>query len=159
MLGYIDIKSKKARKIPIGEPIIVIKEGNIMENALRKTRLDINELNSLLREKDVFSLRDVEFAIFETSGKLSVLKKEHKQSLTKSDISIQSPNQLYYTATEVISDGVINFVNLSRLNLEDNWLREELEKAGIKSIDKVFYAEIQPDGSIYFDCKDDELKI
>lgn len=87
-IGYIDIFSKKSRKLTTGEPIIVIKEGKIMEHSLRKTRLDVDRLRSLLRQKNIFAISDVHYAIFETNGKLSVMPKEGQQPVTKADLSI-----------------------------------------------------------------------
>lgn len=157
MMAFIDIKFKSARKITTGEPIIIIKDGSIMENSLRKTRLDMDSLSAMLREKDVFSLKDVDYAIFETSGKLSVLKKENKLPLTKGDMNIPIPYKVYPTATGVISDGIVNSNNLSRLHLDNNWLEDQLRNAGINSLSEVFYAEVQPDGSLYIDSKDDTM--
>ncbi|RPF52192.1 YetF domain-containing protein [Aquisalibacillus elongatus] len=147
LMGYIDIKFKKVRKYSTGEPIIVIKEGKIMEESLQHSRLDMDSLKALLRKKNVFNLTDVKYAIFETSGELSVMKYS------------DSPNQTVYpTATEVVSDGVINYKNLSRLDLDEKWVKEKLNQNGIQSLDEVFYAEVQPDGSLYIDQKDDDVK-
>nr|WP_106783142.1 DUF421 domain-containing protein [Lysinibacillus timonensis] len=157
IMAFIDIKFKSARKFTTGEPIIVIKEGKIMESSLRKSQLDVDSLLSMLRAKDVFSLKDVEYAIFETSGNLSVMKKENIQPVTKGDLNIQSKYKMYPTATQVISDGQINTNNLARLNLDQNWLEQQLLNAGINSPSQVFFAEVQPDGSLYIDNKDDQL--
>ncbi|RUL51294.1 YetF domain-containing protein [Lysinibacillus antri] len=157
IMGFIDIKSKNARKVTTGEPIIVIKEGKIMEDALRKTQLDMDSLNSMLRQKDVFSLNDVDYAFFETSGNLSVMKKENKQPVTKGDLHIPKQSKIYPTATEVVSDGVINTNNLTRLNLDNEWLEQQLKNAGVNSVSEVFFAEVQPDGSLYIDNKDDNM--
>jgi uncharacterized membrane protein YcaP (DUF421 family) len=70
IMGFIDIKLKSARKLIEGQPVIVIKNGQVMEDSLRKVRLDINALNTMLRQKNAFSIADVEYAIFETNGKL-----------------------------------------------------------------------------------------
>lgn len=156
-MGYIDIFSKRARKVTTGEPIIVIKEGKVMENSLRSTRLDMNNLSALLREKGIFNIADVEYAFFESSGKLSVMPKETKQPVTKGDLNIPNRNNAYPTATEIISDGQLNTVNLSRLNLDEKWLNQELEKAGISDLSEVFYAEVQQDGTLYIDQKDDPM--
>ncbi|MFZ3579872.1 YetF domain-containing protein [Virgibacillus sp. DJP39] len=158
IMGFIDIKSKEARKVTTGDPLIVIKDGQIMEKALTKTRLDINSLNALLRQKNVFAMSDVEYAFFETSGKLSVMKKENKQPLTKGDMNIISPTPtIYPVATEVISDGVTNTKNLSKLKLDQNWLDQQIEKAGVKDLSEIFYAEVQQDGSLYIDKNGDQL--
>ncbi len=159
LLGFLDIKSKGARKLIKGDPLIVIKNGKIMENALRNARLDIDSLTTLLRQKNVFSIADVDYAIFETNGKLSVMKKENNQSATKGDLNVASTTpKLYSIATEVISDGTINRKNLNDLNLNINWLEQQTHQAGIKSLDQVFYAELQPDGTLYIDKKDDIVR-
>jgi uncharacterized membrane protein YcaP (DUF421 family) len=104
LLGYIDIKSKKVRELIEGQPRILIKKGQIMEGELRKVRLDIDALNALLRQKNIFAVPEVDYAIFETDGNLSVMKKDPCQPLSKSDLGIQNtaPNT-YPISTEVIT--------------------------------------------------------
>ena len=158
-IGLMTIKSKKTRQIIDGEPVIVIKNGKIMEDALRKVRLDMDSLTASLREKDIFSLMDVEYAIFETDGKLSIMKKENKLPLTKSDMNIDKPKKdLFPLATEVIVDGVINTNNLAKLNLDRKWLYEKLQQLDVQSISEVFYAEIQKNGQLFIDTKNDALQ-
>ncbi|WP_245736109.1 YetF domain-containing protein [Virgibacillus subterraneus] len=127
-----------------------------MENSLRKTRLDIEALKALLRQKNVFSMSDVSYAIFETSGILSVMKKEIKLPATKGDMNVLSmtPNP-YPIATEIISDGVVNTKNLAKLNLDRNWLEEQINNADVNYLSQIFYAEVQSDGTLYIDKKDD----
>lgn len=156
-LGFLDIKSQKVRYAIVGNPITVIKKGQIMEDALRKVRLDIDSLNSLLRKKNVFAVADVDYAFFETDGSLSVMKKESKQPVTESDINIQHANNVFSTSKVVISDGQINRENLRELKLDENWLDQHLKSAGVNSTDEVFYAEVQKDGTLYIDNKDDLL--
>ncbi|WP_438824606.1 YetF domain-containing protein [Bacillus sp. JJ1521] len=153
-MSFIDIKSKSARKITTGDPIIIIKNGKIMDHALKKSRLDIDTLNAMLRQENVFSMADVDYAIFETNGMLSVLKKEGKQSLTKSDMNIAPAiTKIYPIPTGVISDGKIITKNLSKLNLTQNWLDHQPSQAGITSPSDVMYAEVQQDGSLFIDNK------
>ncbi|MBT2686847.1 DUF421 domain-containing protein [Bacillus sp. ISL-47] len=156
LMDMVDIKSKRGRKVTTGDPLIVIRNGQIMEGALKKSRLDIDALKAMLRQRDVFSLLDVDYAILETNGQLSVLIKENKQPVTKSDIGrFQTSSTTFPLATEVISDGKINKENLSKLKLDHSWLDQELKKADIQSVSDVFYAEVQPDGSLYFDKRND----
>lgn len=158
IMGIIDIKSKSARKITTGQPLIVVKNGEIMESELRKARLDIDSLTALLRQKNVFAMSDVNYAIFETSGKLSVMKKEINQPVTKGDMNkVSTTANAYPIATAVITDGKVNTNNLSALNLDMNWLEQQVEQAGIKTFSQVFYAEVQPDGTLYIDKKDDAM--
>ena len=157
-MSYLDIKSPKFRVAVEGEPIILIKKGQIMEDELRKVRLDIDALNSLLRKKNVFSVTDVDYAIFETDGSLSIMKKEAKQTLTKSDIPIDQTNvSISPIPTSVISDGEIKQDNLKMLNLDRKWLEQQLKLSGVDSISDVFYAEVQKDGTLYIDCRNDVL--
>jgi uncharacterized membrane protein YcaP (DUF421 family) len=156
LMEFIDIKSKKARPILEGKPEIVVKKGKIMEDTLRKTRLDVDELNALLRKKNVFSLQDVDYAIFETDGTISVMKKQPQQPLTRSDMGMNATNETRFPlATGVIFDGEVNQQNLTKLKLDKHWLDQELKKSGVKAVADVFYAEVQQDGSLYIDTRDD----
>lgn len=152
--GRIVIKSKKARKLLNGEPLIIIKNGKILEKPLRRVNLDIDTLIALLRQENIFSITEVEYAIFETTGKLSVMKKDTKQPVKEGDMnSINPQKKLLPTIREVVSDGVINEDNLEKLNLNTAWLNQQLRQAGIKTISDVLYAEVQPDHTLYIDSK------
>ena len=156
IIGVVTIKSKRTRQIIDGEPVIVVKEGKIMEEALLKVRLDVDSLKASLREKDIFSLMDVDYAIFETDGKLSIMKKENKLPLTQSDMHTdERKKNLFPLATEVIVDGVINTNNLAKLNLDRKWLYEKLQELDVSSISQVFYAEIQKNGQLFIDTRND----
>lgn len=155
LIDIIDFKSMLIKKITSGEPVIVIKEGKIIEKALRKNRLDVDTLKALLRDKNIFNFSDVDYAIFETNGKLSVLPKEQKQPITKSDLELSNmPKNMFPLTTEVVSDGKIISENLTKLNLDVNWLHQQLLQAGVKSVEDVFYAEVQEGGSLFIDSKD-----
>jgi uncharacterized membrane protein YcaP (DUF421 family) len=158
LTDQIHIKSKKARKLLMGDPVIVIKKGKIMEDALRQSRLDTDSLQAMLRQKNIFAMSDVDYAIFETDGKLSVMKKENKQTLTKSDMNIGlSSANFVPLSTELVSDGVVNVQNLNKMNKNQTWLDDQLHQAGVQSVEDVFYAEVQPDGNLYVDKRDDIL--
>lgn len=154
-MAFIDIKSKKARKFITGQPVIVIKEGRVMEDSLRSIQLDIDSLRALLRQQNIFTLTDVQFAIFETSGKLSVMKYESNQPATRTDLNIIPKENIYPLATEVISDGKIITNNLQKLGKNKDWLNQQLRTKGIQNIDQVFYAEVLPNAELYIDKKDD----
>lgn len=129
-----------------------------MEHALRKARLDLDSLNSLLRKKNVFSISDVDYAILETDGSLSVMKKEAKQPAAKSGVNLkQARTDIFSIPAAVISDGEINDDHLQSLNLNRQWLSRQLKSAGIHSIEDVFYAEVQKDGTLYIDTNNDRL--
>ncbi len=148
LIGYIGLKSSKTRILLDGQPTIVVKQGKILKEALQGTRLNLDDLSMMLREKNVFSIQDVHYAIIEPNGQLSVLKKEYQQAVTKGDMNIPT-SSLTYLPSEIISDGQIVKKNLKELNLTEKWVDDELKKNGIKSVREVFYAEIKKDGSLY----------
>jgi uncharacterized membrane protein YcaP (DUF421 family) len=86
LLEYVSIKSSKLRVILDGEPTIVIKKGKILEHAMAKQRLNIDDLTMLLRTKDIFSIKDIEYAILEPNGEISILRKSDIAPVTKKDI-------------------------------------------------------------------------
>ncbi|TCM92777.1 uncharacterized membrane protein YcaP (DUF421 family) [Paenibacillus sp. BK033] len=147
-IEYISMKSGKARVVLDGEPTILVKEGQILRSALRNTRLNIDDLSMLLREKNVFSFQEVHYAILEPNGQISVLKKEYEQTVTRADLDIPTP-EFTFLPTEIISDGKIVKRNLQELNLTEQWVHDELKKHGIENVHEVFYAEIIKDGSLF----------
>lgn len=157
IVGFIDMKSRKARKILIGEPVIVIKQGKVMEWQLKKLRLDMDELNHLLRGKNIFSIQDVEYAILETNGEISVLLKEGKQPLKQENLPYQLSKQPQTPIpVQIIADGKMIDENLRQLNLNRSWVDDQLKHAGT-NLAEVFYAELQQDGSLYIDKRSDHF--
>lgn len=146
--NFLTFKSHKVRILLDDQPTIVIKNGKIVEKALKKMRLSFNELNMMLREQSIFEMKDVHYAILETNGMLSVLLKPNEEAATKKDLKISSPLPKYIP-TEVITDGQVLTKNLMELNLTEHWLRKQLEKQGIGKPEHVLYAEIQGDGRLY----------
>ena len=106
---------------------------------MKKNKLDINQLQNLLRAKNVFSISEVEYALLETNGTVSVLKKSAYQSPTKSDMKI-APQEVNLTTT-LINDGEIIYDNLKEKNLTEEWLLEQLEEQNFQRVEDVFYAE------------------
>ncbi|MGD8188385.1 DUF421 domain-containing protein [Brevibacillus ginsengisoli] len=152
LVEYISLKSSKARVLLDGQPTIVIKKGEIMEDALRQCRLNMDDLSMMLRKEDVFSLRDVAYAILEPNGQLSVMKTKGAESVTRDDLGIQKPAVKVFPS-EIIVDSQIVEKNLQEFNLSKEWLHQELSKHGIHSLNEVFYAEIQADGTLFVDKK------
>ncbi|MYL70610.1 DUF421 domain-containing protein [Halobacillus litoralis] len=158
LMGLLDIKSRNVRKKVEGEPIIIIRNGKILENEMKKTRLDTDELNLLLRKKNVFSVGDVDYAIFETDGTLSVLKKQGKRPATKEDVHTPYQTMQASPASSiVIQDGKVNHNNLESLQWSLDKLEEKLSANGLNALEDVFYAEVKEDGSLYIDTYNDEV--
>ncbi|MCR8642954.1 DUF421 domain-containing protein [Paenibacillus sp. N1-5-1-14] len=156
IIALTGLRSVRTREILDGQPTILIKQGKILESALAKQHLNIDDLSMLLRNKDVFSPEDVEFAILEPDGQLSVLKKEELLPATKKDIHA-SVTPVHRIPTELVVDGKIVEKNLIKIDVSAVWLNQQLKKAGIHSLDQVFYAEIQLDGTLYIDKYQDSI--
>ncbi|GAV13564.1 DUF421 domain-containing protein [Paenibacillus sp. chi10] len=158
-IGKLSLKFPRIRVLLDGEPTIVIKKGKILEKAMASMHLNMDDISMLLREKDVFSIQDVDYAILEPHGRMSVLKKAEKESPTKEDLKVCVQPTLYMP-TEIIVDGSIVYKNLLDLNLTKEWLSQALRKAGCspEQIEEIFYAEIQRDGTLYIDKRVDNMK-
>ncbi len=148
IVEMISLKSSKARTFMDGEPTIIIKKGKIIKEAMASNKLNMDDLSMLLRIKDVFSVSEVDYAILEPNGQLSVLKKEEHESVTKKDSNIPISRRLYIP-TELVVDGKVVTKNLEELNVRKEWLLTQLKLNGVNSTNEVFYAELQSDGSLY----------
>ncbi|MBT2756792.1 DUF421 domain-containing protein [Mesobacillus foraminis] len=138
-------KSDKLRPILKGEAEVLIKNGIVNIDKLRKSELEMEQLRALLRQKGVFSLNDVKDVILETSGTISVLLKPEAQQVTYKGLNVKAPIQ---NPTQiVIDDGKPNQKGLKALNKDARWLKESLKKNGVQDLKNVYYAEwSQSDG-------------
>lgn len=145
ILAMISLKSKKFRDIVDGQPTIIINRGKIDEKAMRKQRYNFDDLMTQLREKDIRSIADVEFAILESSGSLSVIEKikNNKNQKKQGDITIP-----------LILDGTIEEENLKRINKTNLWLRQELKKKGYRDVKKISFCSYE-NGEFYIDLQDE----
>ncbi|UNC91799.1 DUF421 domain-containing protein [Candidatus Contubernalis alkaliaceticus] len=129
------------------EPTIVIQNGKILNKRLKEIRFSLDTLLELLRGKGVFRVNEVEFALIEANGTLSVLRKSQYESVQPSDLQISTDyNGL---STPLIVEGRIHLNSLKQLNLNENWLRKELSKLGINCEKEVFYGEIDSQGQLH----------
>lgn len=144
LFSFISLKSKRFRDLLDGRPSIIINKGTIDEKEMKKQRYNFDDLLVQLREKDIRNISDVEFAILEPSGKLSVFKKEpqKKKKSTQGDITMP-----------LIIDGVIQEENLRRINKTSFWLRQELKKQGAPEIKKISFCSYDQ-GEFYIDKQD-----
>jgi len=129
IISNMNLKSIWARQIVCGKPDILIYRGKIDETALKKEKLTINELQERLREKDVFSLGDVEFAILETSGQITVIQKPEKRNARPEDLSIMPGYE--GVPYDLITDGRVMEKNLQAIGKDYKWLEKEVKKFGI----------------------------
>lgn len=156
LTGYITLKSVPARKILEGEPLVLIQNGKILENNLKNVRYNIDDLMMLLREKKVFNMDEVEFAILEPNGKLSVQKKSQYLPVSAKDLNISTKYK--GISSEMIRDGEIVHQNIEQNNLSYEWLYNQLQNNDIENIDDVFLATLSTEGTLYVDLKKDDPK-
>lgn len=155
-IAYISLKSQKARKIFAGDPTVVIQNGKILENNMRKMRYTLDYLNQELREKNVFNIEEVLFAILEVNGTLTILKKPQYRQVTRQDLWIAA-NPEWRLAIELIMDGKIIDKNLRENHIAFSWLDKKLNERNLRVSD-VLYAVLGGNGDIYFDTYDDQIK-
>ena len=155
IMRVILLRWKKARKILDDEPTIIIREGQILERSLKSLRLHMDDVMMLLREQSIFSIQDVDWAIMENNGQLSVLKKATQLEATRQDVKATATAPKYFP-TDLISDGKVIHENLVELGLTEEWLMKKLRKKNITDPTEVFYAQIQMDGALYIDVRGDE---
>ncbi|MDP4272534.1 MAG: DUF421 domain-containing protein [Bacteroidota bacterium] len=151
VVSVITIKSRPLRKLIEGSPTIVIENGQIIEENMHGLRYDIDELNGQLRQQGVLDPTEVQYAILETSGELSVIKKADYQTMTKSDFNIHLSDPSF--PVELIMDGVIIERNLDYQNHSKAWLEQQLADRGIHDVSEVTYAVIDSKGQLFVNPK------
>jgi uncharacterized membrane protein YcaP (DUF421 family) len=154
LVDIFSLKSKKFRDIVEGTGTIIIKDGKVMEDNLKKEKYSLDELEALLRQKDIFNTADVEFAILEPKGDLSVLLKKENRPLTSKDLQLKVANDK--VPQTIIMDGTIINDAMSAAGKDRNWLHTELDKLGV-TIENVFMAQVDSYGDLTIDVYDDQM--
>lgn len=139
-----------------GMPTLVIANGKIMEDEMKKTRYTVTDLLEQLREKEVYDLTQVAYAILETDGKLSVLKKPEHLPVTCKDLNIKTNG--IGISTELIIDGMVIWQNLYQRKLDQNWLNRKLKEMGLASPNQVFLMTIDDSGNVFVDKYEDHVQ-
>ena len=152
-ISVLNLKSTKIREIMCGKPRLLISKGKIDEKALKKERFTINELEERLRSKDVYNLGDVEYAILETSGDVTIIQKPEKRNVTTEDLNLNVDYEgIPY---DLVVDGRIMYDNLKKIGKNYIWLEKEIKKFGFKP-EQALVATI--DGKGQFFCQQKEEK-
>lgn len=152
-ISVINIKSLKAREIICGKPSILIYRGKINEKALIKERFTINELEERLRGNNVVNLGDVEYAILETSGQVTVIQKPEKRNTIPEDFNITPEYEgIPY---DLVIDGRIMSKNLKAIGKNYAWLKKQVEKFNIKP-EEALVVTLDGKGQIFCQKKEDK---
>jgi len=182
LLSYLTMKKDKLRDLIEGKPSLIIENGKINDREMQRQKYDISDLIMQLHEQNVKNVADVEFAILETSGKLSVFTKNNNNQLNN-QLSDNSDNEQYKEPQELLEIGVksaklkdaiiiqteVRFAgmpltlisdckvkeeNLQLINQTRFWLKNKIQLAGYKEIKDVYFANIDSDGKLFVDGKD-----
>ncbi|WP_411503999.1 DUF421 domain-containing protein [Brevibacillus centrosporus] len=159
LMAYISLKSKKVRDVVDGSADLIIENGEIREAAMKRNRLNMDDLMVHLRQKNVKNIADVEFALLEPTGQMSVFLKERKDPVTREDLGLferEPVGPVSYKGLPIplILDGRIRKEALNKIGQNELWLKREIRKYGIRDIRDVSFCSIDEHGIIYLDKKD-----
>ncbi len=151
-MSFLTLKSKKARKFITGEPSVIIYKGHINEQEMERLRFNMNDLIEELRMNNYPDIADIEAAVLETNGQISIIPKPYARTVTVRDLDIKNPYKegLAYI---LISDGELNKNELKRSGKSEDWLQRELKKQNIDKINSVFIASLDMENQLYIQLK------
>lgn len=146
LVSYVTLKSIKLRRFFTGTPSIIIENGKIIEEGLKKVKFNINDLMEELRGAGYFNIDEVAYAVMETNGKISFLPKDEEKPVTKKDMDLKIiPSSL---VANIIIDGKIMMNNLKAMNKDEKWLSHELKVLGYKDLDEILLATLDSNDKI-----------
>lgn len=156
LVANLALYSRRFRKVVDGEPTVLIHKGKILEHNLGKVRYTVDDLRAQLRAKNAFSMADVEYAILETTGDLSVMKNPRKDTPIRDDFLLLG--EYVGLETELVVDGEVIYENLKNINKDEKWLREMMRAYGVEFASEVFYCSVDEKGEMYVDRYEDKLR-
>ena len=151
-IALINLKSQRFRTLVCGKPAVIVKNGEIMEDQMRQLRLNTNDLLEQMRGKGFFDIAEVEFAIMETNGQLSIMPRADKRPVQPSDLDLKVKNEK--PALTLILDGEIHYKHLMENEKDEAWLLKKLRQYGIQSPQEVFFLSIDGEGNIFCQLKE-----
>jgi uncharacterized membrane protein YcaP (DUF421 family) len=153
LLSFIMLKNRGIRTLIDGEPTVIVQHGKILDKVMAKSRYNMDDLMMQLREKNIANVSDVEFAILETSGKLSVFPKIQKYPVTREDMNLRQL-KTFHPPIPVVLEGKVLEDGLQQLGQNRFWLKKELRKKGYKDLADIFYVSVNYEGKLFVDAKD-----
>lgn len=159
IFAYLAMKSEKLRRIIDGKPTILIRNGKLNRKAMKKQKYNLDDLLLQLRMNDVINVKDVEFAILETNGSLSVIPKDKLYPPAAEEKNGSKESQIRYEGLplSLILDGKVQDHHLEQVGKTRFWLKNELQKQGLKDFRDVFFCSVDHRGEVYIDpIREDE---
>ncbi len=154
LVKWSTLKFAFTRGLFIGYPTIIIQRGELIYSQLKRNKIDINQVQALLRKKDVFSIREVEYALLEADGSLTVLKKSEYTKPDRNDLNIS--HKAVNLPISVIVDGKVAWDNLKAAGHNEKWLKQQLSGWSVKSPNEVCFAEWLEGKGMYLVKYDDK---
>lgn len=148
MLSLLQLKSIKMRALINGTPSVLIKNGQLDIKELKSQKFNVNDLMEELRIKGYYNIEDIEYAILETSGQISIISKTELDYVTKKDMNIKCTQDTL--PVTLIIDGKVIYENLKLIKQDMNWLKKNLNKNNINDVDDVFIALLDSQGKFYY---------
>ncbi len=146
-LSYITLKSRRIRKLVCGTASVLIQHGRIMEEELRRQRFNLDDLMEELRLSGYLNISDIEYAILENSGRLSIIPKSLRSPVTRRDLNLSQPEE--ELPVSLVLDGQLNYKNLNYLGKDRKWLLNKLKEYNINKIEDAFIAMLDSNGELY----------
>lgn len=156
IISLVSLKGVRLRDYICGKPAILIRNGKMMEKNMKKEMCTINDLLEQLRFNSIRNVSDVEYAVLETNGHLSVIQKSQKRPVTPEDLNIETKYEGF--TIDLIIDGRLIDKVLKRMNIQKEWLEQKLKEQGINDYKAVFYASVDTAGNLYVQKKGEYLE-
>ncbi len=153
ILSFVASRFQRSRKYINGTPTIIMDNGKLYRNNMKKAKIELSEFMLMCRQAGYFNVNDIQTAVFEHNGKLSILPVSDKRPLNPNDMDIKvKPENIQ---TEIIMDGRILEENLKRRGLDMTWLNKQLAKQGYSKASEIFLGVCDSDNSLYlFEAKE-----
>ena len=152
IIAGLNMRSVKLRKLTYGRPEIIIRNGRIIREAMQKNRFTLDELMQELRVQGLTDTAQVEYAVLETNGQLSIILKSGNQPATASQMGVDADDVSY--AHIIINEGRILDNNLKLLGRDRRWLANELKRQNLRSADEVYILTLSENGSVFCQAKE-----
>ena len=152
IIAGLNMRSIKLRKLTYGRPEIIIRNGRIIREAMQKNRFTLDELMQELRAQGLTDTAQVEYAVLETNGQLSIILKSGDQPATASQMGVDADDVSY--AHIIINEGRILDNNLKLLGRDRRWLANELKRQNLRSADEVYILTLSENGSVFCQAKE-----
>lgn len=152
IIAGLNMRSVKLRKLTYGRPEIIIRNGRIIREAMQKNRFTLDELMQELRAQGLTDTAQVEYAVLETNGQLSIILKSGDQPVTASQMGVVGDDVSY--AHIIINEGRILDNNLELLGRDRRWLSNELKRQNFRSADEVYILTLSESGRVFCQAKE-----